>query len=78
MPQNPKTGNIRENWRTNSSYLLNELMNFNAIFRKNVTYDDIKNRNKLELQALSIIFLLEKPLVGPTSTKAFLDLTFLI
>ena len=30
----------------NSSYLLNNLMNFNEIFRKDVTYDNIKIHKK--------------------------------
>ena len=30
-------------WRSKSSYLLNELMNFNEIFRKDLTYNNIKS-----------------------------------
>ena len=32
--------------REKSSYLLNDLRNFNKIFRKNVAYDNIKNQRK--------------------------------
>ena len=32
--------------RENSSYLLNDLRNFNEIFRKDVTYDNIKGHKK--------------------------------
>ena len=31
-----------KNRRSKNSYLLRDLMNFNEIFGKNVTYDDIK------------------------------------
>ena len=33
-------------WQRKSSYLLNDLRNFNGIFRKGVTYDSIKNQQK--------------------------------
>ena len=33
-------------WQRKSSYLLNDLRNFNGIFRKDVTYDSIKNHKK--------------------------------
>ena len=36
-----------------SSYLLNDLRKFNEIFRKDVTYDNIKNHIKLRLHNLS-------------------------
>ena len=38
----PKIGKNSYNRRNNNSYLLSDLMNFNEIFWKNVTYDDIK------------------------------------
>ena len=33
-------------WQRNSSYNLNDLSNFNDIFRKDVTYDNIKSHEK--------------------------------
>ena len=41
-----KVANILHKFR-NSSYLLNDLGNFNEIFRNDVTYDDIKSHRKL-------------------------------
>ena len=38
-----KIANIEQR---NSSFLLNELRNFNEIFRKDVTYDNIKSHKK--------------------------------
>ena len=35
-----------QNRRSKNLYLLGDLMNFNKIFEKNVTYDDIKNDQK--------------------------------
>ena len=40
-------------WLRKSLYLLNDLRNFNEIFRKDVTYDNIKSHKKLELHTLS-------------------------
>ena len=37
---------IDEYWQRKSSYLLNDLKNFNEIFRKNLTYDNIKSHTK--------------------------------
>ena len=43
---------------------LNKLRNFNEIFRKDVTYDDIKsNKNQILIFSLEDTFL-EKPQVG--------------
>ena len=39
--------------RENPSYLPNNLRNFNGIFSKNVTYDNIKSHKKPELHPLS-------------------------
>ena len=39
-------------WQRKSSYFLNDLRNFNGIFRKDVTYDNIKSRKKPELHPL--------------------------
>ena len=36
------------------SYLLNDMMNFNEIFRKNVTYDNIKRHKKSRFHPLFI------------------------
>ena len=36
-----------------SSYLLKDLRNFNKMFRKDVTYDNIKSHKKKELHPLS-------------------------
>ena len=54
MLKNPK------NWQKNVKllkkifiYLLNDTMNFNEIFRKNVTYDNIKSHQKSGLHPLS-------------------------
>ena len=35
-----------EYWQRSSSYLLNDLKNFNKIFRKDATYDNIKSRKQ--------------------------------
>ena len=35
-----------QNQRSKNLYLLGDLMNFNKIFEKNVTYDDIKSDQK--------------------------------
>ena len=35
-----------QNRRSKNLYLLGDLMNFNKIFEKNVTYDDIKSDQK--------------------------------
>ena len=35
-----------QNRRSKNLYLLGDLMNFNKIFEKNVTYDDIKSGQK--------------------------------
>ena len=40
-------------WRRKSSYLLNKLRNFNDIFRKDVTYDNVKSYKKQRLHAFS-------------------------
>ena len=40
-------------WRKKSSYLLNDLRNFNETFRKYVSYDNIKCHKKAGLQPLS-------------------------
>ena len=38
---------ISQYWQKNSIYLLNDLRNFNGIFRKDVTYDNFKsNKNQ--------------------------------
>ena len=36
----------------NSSYLLNDLRNFNEVFRKDVTYDNIKSYKKTGFHSL--------------------------
>ena len=36
----------------NSSYLLNDLRNFNKIFRKDTTYDNVKGHKKTEFYSL--------------------------
>ena len=36
-----------------SSYLLNDLRNFDEIFRKNVAYDNIKNQRKARVRSFS-------------------------
>ena len=36
-----------------SSYLLNDLRNFDEIFRKNVAYDNIKNQRKARVLSFS-------------------------
>ena len=38
----PKIDENSSNRRSENSYLLRDLMNFNEIFGKNATYDDIK------------------------------------
>ena len=45
-----KIGNIEEE---NSLYLLNELSNFNEIFREDVTYDNIKSPKKTGIHDFS-------------------------
>ena len=41
-------------------YLLNDLSNFNEIFLKDVTYDNIKSRKKTGFHPLSRRYILEK------------------
>ena len=59
-----------------SSYVLNDLRNFNKIFKKDVNYDNVKSHNKKQLHCLS--FPLSKryifepqPLALPLSSKPF-------
>ena len=40
-------------WRRKPSYLLSDMINFTEIFRKDVTYDNIKSHKKPGLHALS-------------------------
>ena len=42
------------------SYLLNDLMNVKELFRKNVTYGNMKSHKKPGLHRLSIIYMFEK------------------
>ena len=49
-------------WRRKSSYLLNDLRNFNDIFRIDVTYDNIKSRKKPGLHRLSRRYIFGNPL----------------
>ena len=76
-----KIRKINENsqyWLRKSSYLLNDLRNFNEIFRKDVTYDNIKSHKKPVLHPLSRRFFLENyrgvklppPLHPPKGLKA--------
>ena len=46
--------------RRKFSYLLNELRNFIEIFRKDVTYDNIKSHKKTELHPFSEKHIFEK------------------
>ena len=48
-----------------SSYLLNKLRNFNEIFRKDVTYDNIKVTKSQDFSLSLEDTLLEKPQGGP-------------
>ena len=43
-----------------SSYLLNNLRNFNEVFRKGVTYDNIKSYKKPEFHPLFIRYIFGK------------------
>ena len=52
----------------NSSFLLNDLMNFNEIFRKNLTYDDIKSHQKSGFHPHSRKRIFGKTIVGVIST----------
>ena len=44
-----------KNGRSKNSYLLRDLMNFNKIFWKNVTYDNVKSDQKTKLY--TVLFL---------------------
>ena len=46
MSNNPKGDKDNRYWRRKSSYLPNNLRDFNDIFRKNVSYDKIKSKKK--------------------------------
>ena len=46
MSNNPKGDKDNRYWRRKSSYLPNNLMDFNEIFRKNVSYGKIKSKKK--------------------------------
>ena len=48
----------------NASYLLNDLVNFTEIFRKNVTYDNIKSKKKQDFTLSLEDTFLKKPLWG--------------
>ena len=47
-----KNQKIDEIWLRNSSYLLNDLSNLNEIFRKDVTYDNIKSHKEAGFHSL--------------------------
>ena len=47
-----KTDENSQHWQRNSSFLLNDLRNFNEIFRKDMPYDNIKSRKKPESHPL--------------------------
>ena len=67
-----KNKNFKKNDQNNieyqikkSSYLLNNLRNFNGIFRKDVTYDNIKVTEKQDFNLSLKSELLEKPQGAP-------------
>ena len=47
-------------WQRKSSYLLNDQRNFNKIFRKDVTYGNIKSHKKPGVHPLSRRYIFEK------------------
>ena len=48
-------------WQGNSWYFRNDLMNFNEIFRKDVTFDSIKSHKKPGFHPLLKASFFEKP-----------------
>ena len=52
MSKNLKINENSYYGRRKSSYFLNDLMNFNDIFRKDVAYDSIKSHKKTRFYAL--------------------------
>ena len=66
-----------ENWKRKSSYLLNNLRNFNEIFRKNVAYDDNKSRRKSGFTLFLEDTFLEKPKGFQIDSSSFLRVKWL-
>ena len=63
----PKIQKIDENscyWQRKSSYLLNNLRNFNAIFRKGTTYGNIKSHKKTGFHPLLRRYIFGKTTIG--------------
>ena len=58
----------------NSAYLLNDLWNFNEIFRTDVAYDNIKSHKKQESTIVLADTSLKKPQEGSNCPPAFLGL----
>ena len=64
----PKIQKIDENscyWQRKSSYLLNNLRNFNAIFRKGTTYGNIKSHKKTGFHPLLRRYIFGKTTMPP-------------
>ena len=66
-----------ENWKRKSSYLLNNLRNFNESIRKNVAYDDNKSRMKSGFTLFSKDTFLEKPKGFQIDSSSFLKVKWL-
>ena len=56
--------NIANIEQINSSYLLNDLRNFNEIFKKYVTYNNIKSHKKQGFHPLSRRYIFQKTIGG--------------
>ena len=59
VKQIKKIGKNSWNWRSKNSYLQKDLMNFHEIFRKDVTYDDIKLFKSKALPSLQALYFLK-------------------